>query len=109
MTDKNITEELWFHDPFTWYEKTTEQQVVSLKISDTAALDILHGLYDVYMNLQKSDYTQAIEDLEVMATIIIGYTQGCGQEVIEELLVEKVKDDMDEFIDSLLKEGNSND
>lgn len=109
MTNKNITEEQWFHDPFTWYEETTTQQVVSLKISDTAALDVLQGLYDVYINLQKTNYAQAIEDLEVMATIIIGYTQGCGQEVIEELLVEKVKDDMDEFLDSLLKEGNKDD
>jgi hypothetical protein len=109
MTDINIIEEQWFHDPFTWYEETTEQQVVSLKISDTAALDILQGLYDVYINLQKTNYAEAMEDLEVMATIIIGYTKGCAQEVIEELLVEKVKDNMDEFLDSLLKERNTND
>ena len=101
----HITEQPWFLEPFKWYEESEECHVVSLQISETKALDVLRGLYDIYINLQKNNMEEAISDLNAMAVIIIAHTLGYSDEVVEELLVLKATNEIDDFITSVLENG----
>jgi hypothetical protein len=105
MSESNLTQQPWFLDPFGWYEEAEYQHVVSMQISDTKALDILRGLYDIYKNLMRNDMQEAIDDLKAMAVIIIAHTLGYSDEVVEELLVMKAKDELDDFLQEILEEG----
>jgi energy-coupling factor transporter ATP-binding protein EcfA2 len=53
----------------------------------------------------RNDMQEAIDDLKAMAVIIIAHTLGYSDEVVEELLVMKAKDELDDFLQEILEEG----
>jgi hypothetical protein len=104
--DESILEQPWFHDPFRWYEETTDKYVISVQISDTRALDILAGLYDIYKSFQRNDKQGAIQDLNALAVLLIAHSMGVANEAIEEILVHDAQKNMDSGLLSLLEETN---
>lgn len=105
MSETSLVNQPWFLDPFGWYESQEEQRVISLQISETKALDILRGLYDIYNNLMRNNMEEAIEDLKTMAIILIAHTLGYNDEVVEELIVMKATGEMDAFLEEVLDGG----
>ena len=105
----DIREEPWFANPFTWYENETDKYVISLPVSDTKALDVLAGLYDIYKSFKRNDNKQGLADLNALATILIAITQGRSNETVNELLIQRATDNIDSFLADVLDEGESND
>lgn len=103
-----IKEQDWYHDPFGWYARNDRPEMLGIKLSNSVALDILQGLYDVYKTLQYKNKERALHELKILAVLVIASCTGFGSEAVEELLVEEFNDrDFDKELNKLL-EGESN-
>jgi hypothetical protein len=100
-----VVEEPWFTNPFEWYEQEEEKFTISLPLTETKALDLLAGLHDIYLGFKRNNKEEAIADLNALATILIAHTLGYSEEVVEELLVIRANNNMDDFLAEVLKEG----
>jgi hypothetical protein len=89
MTEPNITEERWFHDPFGWYKEEGRPQIYGVQLTDNVALDFMEGLTDMYEGFERRQYDKAMHDARVLATLLIASAMGVGQDTIEELLSEE--------------------
>ena len=105
--ETSILDEPWFHEPFKWYESTTDKYVLSIQITPNKALDVLAGLYDIYKGFERNDKKQAIADLNALAILLIAHSMGLGDEAIEEILVYDANQKMDEGLSKLM-EGEEN-
>lgn len=101
----DITKEEWYERPFDWYEKHKDRKILGIAVSRNHTLDFMQVLADIYEGLVTNNKQQAIEDIEVLATLLIATSLGYSEHVVEELLVRNLNDDMDKFLDDLLEEG----
>lgn len=102
---KNIKDELWYNNPFGWYEQKSKPELYGVQITEVVALDFLQGLYDIYVSLKKNNNEKAARDAEILATLLIASTLNYGEEVIAELVAEEFNDlDVDEEVKQLVKE-----
>jgi hypothetical protein len=102
-----ITDELWFKDPFQWYETEQEKYTVSIQMSENRALDIIAGLHDIYLSFKSKNMDKALNDLSTLTVLLIATTFGYSDEAIEELLVMQAREDMDEALENMLGESSN--
>lgn len=103
----NVKEELWYKDPFGWYEQNNKPEIYGVQMTENVALDFLHGLNDIYISLKANEKEQAARDAEILATLLIASAMRVGQEVIEELLSEEFDSlDIDKEVMKLTEELN---
>lgn len=81
--------------------------MIGVELSNNVALDLLQGLYDVYIEFKNNNITEAINNLEILAVLLIASTMDVGEEVIEELLSKEYSNyDFDSALTKLVEENN---
>jgi len=85
-----IKEQEWYYDPFGWYVRHDQPEMMGIKLTNKVALDFLQGLYDIWLRLEDKKLEQAKKNICVLATLVIASCTGFGQEAVEELLVDEL-------------------
>jgi hypothetical protein len=78
--------------------------ILGLPISDNKGLDLLAAMRDVYLEMDKDVYKAKVL-LTLLATVLVASTQGDGEEVIEEVLVQDAMFNIDNELKGVLDEG----
>lgn len=82
--------------------------MLGVELSSNIALDFLQGLYDIYVDLRDNKRDEALNNLRVLAILLIAGSLDVGQEVIGELLSEEFANfDIDKAFQDLIKEENN--
>ena len=78
--------------------------LLGLPISDNKGLDLLSAMRDVYLEMDKDVYKAKVL-LTLLATVLVASSQGDGDEVIEEVLVQDAMFSLDKELKGVLDEG----
>lgn len=78
--------------------------LLGLPISDNKGLDLLSAMRDVYLEMDKDIYKAKVL-LTLLATVLVATSQGDGDEVIEEVLVQDAMFNLDKELKGVLDEG----
>lgn len=78
--------------------------LLGLPISDNKGLDLLSAMRDVYLEMDKDVYKAKVL-LTLLATVLVATSQGDGDEVIEEVLVQDAMFNLDKELKGVLDEG----
>lgn len=79
--------------------------MLGVELSSHIALDFLQGLYDIYVDLRDNKHNEALNNLRILAILLIAGSLDVGQEVIGELLSEEFANfDIDKAFQDLIKE-----
>lgn len=79
--------------------------MLGVELSSNIALDFLQGLYDIYVDLRDDKRDEALNNLRVLAILMIAGTLNVGKEVIDELLAEEFANfDIDKAFQDLISE-----
>lgn len=78
--------------------------LLGLPISDNKGLDLLSAMRDVYLEMDKDIYKAKVL-LTLLATVLVATSQGDGEEVIEEVLVQDAMFNLDKELKGVLDEG----
>lgn len=78
--------------------------LLGLPISDNKGLDLLSAMRDVYLEMDKDVYKAKVL-LTLLATVLVASSQGDGDEVIEEVLVQDAMFNLDKELKGVLDEG----
>lgn len=78
--------------------------LLGLPISDNKGLDLLSAMRDVYLEMDKDVYKAKVL-LTLLATVLVATSQGDGEEVIEEVLVQDAMFNLDKELKGVLDEG----
>lgn len=82
--------------------------MVGVELTSNIALDFLQGLYDVYIDFKNKNLTEAINNLETLAILLIASTMDASEEVIAELLSKEYDSyDFDSALTKLMTEENN--
>lgn len=78
--------------------------LLGLPISNNKGLDLLSAMRDVYLEMDKDIYKAKVL-LTLLATVLVATSQGDGNEVIEEVLVQDAMFNLDKELKGVLDEG----
>lgn len=92
-----VTEELWFTEPFEWYEQNRSARI-GLGISNKYSLDFMEVLLDIHNTFREGKTEQGLDDCKALATLLIASRLGKQDEVIEEMMVLSLNDEVNSLI-----------
>lgn len=105
---QSIKDQVWYHDPFTWYKNAENPPMYGIQLGKNVALDFMVGLCDMYEAFERNDRKQAMHDARVLAVLLIASALEYGEEAMQELLSEEMESiDIDDAFAKLLKEESS--
>jgi hypothetical protein len=104
----SIKDQVWYHDPFTWYKNAENPPMYGIQLGKNVALDFMVGLCDMYEAFERNDRKQAMHDARVLAVLLIASALEYGEEAVQELLSEEMESiDIDDAFAKLLEEESS--
>lgn len=80
-------------------------RLLGLPITEKKGIDLLSALRDIYV-VNKIDRTAAQTLLTLLANVLVAASQGDGEEVIEEVMVQDAMINFDNKIREVLDEGH---
>ena len=80
-------------------------RLLGLPITEKKGIDLLSALRDIYV-VNKIDRTAAQTLLTLLANVLVAASQGDGEEVIEEVMVQDAMVNFDNKIREVLDEGH---
>lgn len=88
-----------------WEFIKNNPHIFGLPITEKRGIDLLGALKDIY-EINKIDQHSAQQLLTLLATILVAATQGEGEEVIEEVMVQDAMLNFDKKIREVIDEGH---
>jgi len=90
-------------DDSFWKHVEKLQYSICIPVSDTRSMDVMQVLYDIYECINE-DPKEARSLVISMAAILIASHDGIGDQMWEDLVVDKAKQDMDKVLKEILNE-----
>ena len=79
-------------------------KLLGLPLSESKGIDLLTALRDVYIT-SKKDVTSAQVLLTLLANVLVAASQGDGEEVVEEVIVQEAMHRFEQQMKGILDEG----
>lgn len=100
------SESAWEDEEFesVWHYIKDNPLLLGLPLSENKGIDLLSALKDVY-EMTKVDVRSAQTLLTMLANVLVAASQGEGEEVVEEVIVQEAIADMDSELKEILNEG----